>query len=235
MLQRFFILCCLFFSQTITAQKCFDKLNKLELYSDSKDQINGTKWIYQKLYLGTPLLMDKSWPNADITFLNGTVYKGVQMNWDLSNNELILFYSETGNEKYVVINKDSLSGFIFTDTITHSKHTYEYTELKGIKGKTLYENASVGKISFFIRPKKIVGVAPGSSNAGEYIPDNDYYLDTGNGYYSFHTNHQLIKLFTGYAADLKRFIRKNGIKITNQDPGPVIRILNYYKTLDPNG
>jgi hypothetical protein len=232
MLLRLFILCCfIFFSKTASAQNCLDEIYHNKLYSGSDDIINGKKWIYEKRYLGTPLLMENYWPEADILY-NGFHYKGIVMNYDVYKNEIIIFHPEKGREKYVVISKDNLSGFSFTDTLTGRKHFYEYVELSGIRGKALYENSSVGKASFYIKPLKTVEVRSVERGQGEFSVFYEYYLDVGKGYTGFRTKSQLIKLFPTHNKELKRFIRKNNIKINNKHPENIITVLNFFDSLD---
>ena len=163
------------------AQNCLDEILHNKLYTNLNNIINGRKWIYEKKYLGSPLLMEKYWPEADI-FYNGIHYLGQVMNYDVYKAEIIIYYSEKGKEKYVQISKDYLQGFSFTDTVTGLKHFYEYTELPGIKGKALYENASLGKILFFIKPIKRVEESSGGKGRGQFSEYYEYYLNPGGGF-----------------------------------------------------
>lgn len=161
-----------------------------ELYSGSDDIINGRKWIYEKKYNGSPLLMENYWPEADVIY-KGSVYRGVLMNYDLLKDEIILYHPEKDKEKYVVISKDHLSGFSYTDTIKNTKHIFEYIELRGVRGKALYENASTDKLSFYIKPVKKVEAKSADNVQGEYVGFFEYYLGTAKGYISFKNKKQL--------------------------------------------
>jgi hypothetical protein len=220
---------CIVYSEKGYSQNCLEKINQNKLYSGTNDIINGKKWIYEKKFLGSPLLMENYWPKAEISY-KGSRYTGILLNYDVLKNEIIVFHSEKSNDKYVVLGIDDLTGFSFTDTVWNRKHIYEYTELAGIKGKALYENASVGKVSFYIKPVKTVEVKS-SDGQGTYTDSYEYFIDTGNGYSSFRSKSQLIKLLSDHNSELHRFIRKNRLKINNQQPENILTVLRYYDGL----
>jgi hypothetical protein len=226
---RLFILFCIVYSEKGYSQNCLNKINQNILYSGSYDIINGIKWVYEKKFLGSPLLMENYWPKADILY-NGSKYTGIVLNYDVLKNELIVFHSENGNDKYVVLGIDNLSGFSFTDTVWNRKHIFEYVELTGIKGKSLYENASTGKIMFYIKPVKTVEIKS-ADEQGSYSDSYEYYLNTGNRYSIFRSKNQFIKLLANHSSEVKKFIRKNRIKINSQLPDNIIAVLRYYDGL----
>ena len=228
---RLFILCCFIYCQPVPAQNCLDVLKSNPLYSNSNDIINGQKWINEKRYSGNPMLEENFWPKADVLY-NGVHYREIRMNYDLYKDEIIVFYPEKGQEKYVVISRDKLSGFSYSDTLKHRNHFYEYIELAGISGKALYENASVGKVSLFIKPIKKIEQTPGESREGKYSGFYEYYLDVGHGYTSFHSKSQLIKLLANHSTEVKRFIRKEKLEINNDLPENIVIVLKYFDGLN---
>jgi hypothetical protein len=226
---RLFILFSIVYCEKGYSQNCLDEINKNILYSGSDEIINGQKWMYEKKFLGSPLLIENYWPKADISY-NGSKYSGIILNWDVLKNELIVFHSDKGKDKYVVLGINDLSGFSFTDTVWNRKHIYEYVNLAGTNGKALYENASTGIISFYIKPVKTVE-ANSANGLGVYTNSYEYFIDTGNGYNSFRTKKQLIKLLDNHSSEISRFIRKNKLKINSQLPDHVIAVLRYYDGL----
>ena len=222
---RLFILCSIVCSENSYAQNCLDKITYNSLYSGSNNIINGRKWIYEKKYLGSPLLLADYWPKADISY-NGTHYTGVVMNYDVLKNEIIVYHPEKDKDKYVLLSIDSLSGFSYIDTVSSRKHIYENTELSGIKGKALYENASAGKISFYIKPIKTVQTK--AEGQGAYSDSFEYYINVGNVYRRFRSKSQFVKLLPNHSSDLKRYLRKNKLKISDRYPGNIVTALKYY-------
>ena len=74
------------------AQNCLDSIRHNPLYSNSNNIFNGIKWIYEKKYLGSPLLVENYWPKGSI-FYKGVQYSDVFMNYDLYKNQAIVFLS----------------------------------------------------------------------------------------------------------------------------------------------
>jgi hypothetical protein len=223
---RLFILIGILYCNNVSAQNCLVEI-KHSMFANSDDIINGTKWIYEKRYLGSPMIMEKYWPKADILY-NGVHFNGVLMNYNVYGDEIIIFHPEKGKEKYVVISKDKLSGFSFTDTITNRKHIYEYIELPGIRGRALYENARVGKTLLYIKPMKKIDVRTSKGLQGEFSDYFEYYLKTGEGFTEFKSKSQLITLLSNHSIELNRFIRKNKLKINSQHPENIIKVLNFF-------
>ena len=174
------------------SQNCLDTILLSEPYASSNDIINGRKWIYEKKYMGSPLLTEEYWPEATISY-KGVVYKEVLMNFDIVKNEIIIYFPEKGKEKYVVLNTDYLSEFSFSDSLMNRDRFFEFKELPGIYGKALYENASAGKISFYIKPVKKIVVGSSGKGRGAYQSLYEYYIDSGTGYSGFRSKNTLIK------------------------------------------
>jgi len=212
-----------------SAQNCLDIINNSELYEKKDDIINGTKWIYEKKYLGSPLLVENYWPRADILY-GGVLYKGVLMNYDVYKNDIIIFHPETGKEKYVVISKDYLTGFSYTDTMTKKKHQYNYSEIPCTGGKALYETLVFKKMTLHIKPYKIIS-GRSTGGQGEFRGYFTYYLQMGSVCSNFRSKNQLIKLLETHGKELSRFIRRNNIKIDSANPDNILAVLSYYDEL----
>ena len=228
---RYCLVLCLLSGKVSLAQDCLDVINSTGLYTRTDDIINGTKWIYEKKYLGSPLLVEKYWPKADILY-KGALYTGVVMNYDVYKNEFIIFHPEKGKEKYVVISNDYLAGFLYTDNVTNKRHHYEYSEIPGISGKALYESIVFDKTVLYIKPIKNIAVRS-AKGQGEFTGYSAYYLQIGGVCNNFRSKNQLIKLFPEHGADLAKFIRRNNKKFNTDNPDNIVAILRYYDELNP--
>jgi hypothetical protein len=224
-----FILVCIVAGKPASAQNCLEDVWHRPLYSGFNDIINGTKWIYEKKYLGSPMLMEDYWPRADIEY-NGEHYEGIVMNYDVYHHELVIYHPEKGKEKYIVITMDKLSGFTFTDSVTRRSHVYEYRELPGIRGKFIYENAGSGQTSLYIRPAKIID-AGSSGGQGEFSSIYEYYLGIGDRYTVVRSQRQMIKVLASHENELIRFIRKSKLKIDDRHPDNMIALINFFDGL----
>lgn len=228
---RLFLLCCFIFGQSVSAQNCLDVLKSNPLYSNSNDIVNGRKWNNETRYIGSPMLIENYWPKGNILY-NGTHFKDIHLNYDVFKDELIVYISEKGQEKYIVINNDHLSGFSFTDILLQRNRLFEYTELAGIEGKTLYEKIPVNKVSFFIRPMIKFDATPSQNTLGKYSGYYLYYLDAGKGFTTFRSKSQLLKLLVIHRAEMNKFIRKEKLTINNKHPEDIVAVIKYFDGLN---
>jgi hypothetical protein len=226
---RIFILFCLMAGKPALAQKCLDDVFHRPPYSGSNEIVNGTKWTYEKKYLGSPMLVENYWPKAEILY-NGEHYKGIVMNYDIYHNELVIYHPEKGKEKYILIGMDKLSGFSFTDSLTRGRRVFEYIELPGVRGKFMYENAGSGITPLFIRPVKSIE-ARSSGGQGEFSNNYEYYLGVGDQYIALHSKRQIINVLAKHESELTRFIRKSKLKIDNRHPENIIALIRYFDGL----
>lgn len=221
---------CFTTGETAYSQNCLADVLHDPLYSNSKDIINGTKWVYKKKYSGSPMLVENYWPKVNILYKE-VHYSGLYLNFDLYKNQAIVFYPERGNEKYVNLEMDYFLGFTFTDTITGRTHKYEYLELPGTKGMELYETASTGTIPLHIRPVKMIENRSSEKGSGKYTTHFDSYIGIENEYVIIRNKRQIFKLLQHHVTEIKRYIRKNHLKINNQHPEDIVAVIKYFDTI----
>jgi sialate O-acetylesterase len=207
-----------------------DNLQSMDLYSFSKDIINGTKWTYQKIYKGNPFISEEYWPIADLVY-KGVKYSGYHINYDLYKNNLILLYDDNNNKKYVVLSNNYLESFSYTDTVSNQEHHYEYFRVPGTNGKELYEKVYGGKTSFIIRPMCEIKNDPTSNFPGEYSRSYEYYIEVEGEYERIHSKKTLLNALKRNVPEVKKFIRKNRLKIDKNHPENLVPVLKYYDEL----
>ena len=120
-----------------------------------------------------------------------------------------------------------MTGFSFSDSLLKRNRFFEYVELPGIKGKTLYENASAGKISFYVKPIKKLVIGSSGLGGGAYDSYYEYFLYAGTYYSGFQSKKQFIRYLGTYGSEANRFIKKNRLKINNQNPENIITVISY--------
>ena len=223
-------LCCLVNFQPVDAQTCLDVLKNNALYSNSNVIINGRKWVNETGYAGSPMLEENYWPKANILY-NGIRFSDIHMNYDLYKDELIVYYPEKSQERYIVINKDHLGEFSFADSLIHRDRLFKYIELPDAGKKVLCEKIPAGKASLFIKQIKTVEATPSENTKGKYLTLYKYYFDAGSGFYSFRSKSQLIKLLTDHKTEMNKFIRKKNLKINQKHPEDIVTAIRYYDGL----
>jgi hypothetical protein len=231
MFTRFLIIILFASANSCYSQNCLDIILSKRIFTKQGDIINGRQWINEKHYSGSPLLIQKYWPDGEV-FYNGLHYSGQTINYDLSREEMIIYCQDRGMAKFVVISNEKLEGFNFTDTVSNRRHSYEYRELDGIKGTALYENASQGKIRFYIKPIKKIELRSVRDGSGEYYDRYEYYLKGSEGFVRVTSKGQLIKLLQTHEDLLKRYIRDHNFKLSDRNPENIIDLISYCNSLD---
>ena len=207
-----------------------DDLESLDLYSFSKDIINGPKWIFQKIYKGNPYLSEGYWPRAELVY-RGTRYTGFYMNYDLYNDNLILLYADNGIKKYVVLSDKYLESFSYADTVSRQEHHYVYFKIPGTDSKALYEKVYQGRTSFIIQPRCEIKHQASGSYPGEYLRSYEYYIEVEGEYERIHSKKTLLNALKRDIPEVKKFIRKNRLKINKKHPENLVPVLKFYDEL----
>ncbi len=203
----------------------------MALYSPTKEILNGTKWTFRKQYKGNPFIAEDYWPYASLIY-RGKRYSGFQINYDLYEDDLILLFTDKESKKYIVLAKDYLESFSYTDTLSHQEHFYEYFEMPGTSGKELYEKVYDGRTSFILRPGCTISEDPSGSFAGVYTRSFEYFIRVEGNYERFQSKKSLLGLLNRHARELKKFIRGNRLKINSLHPENIVRVLKYFDEID---
>jgi hypothetical protein len=227
----FFVAFSLLISQTIHAQNVPVEIKTNPLYSHNKEIINGTKWIYQKKYRGIPFLAGASWVSGNVMYRK-EIFEDVQLNYDLYTDEFILFVPDEANKKFVVVSKDFLQSFSFTDPTTHKNRFFEFLQLPGTKEKQLYEVAYSGNSTLLLRHKKKVSSKVADGFLGDYVTSVGFYLKTGDHYQTFKKKKDLFKILGKHIPELRQFIRKNKLKIKTKNYTDIAPVIEYFDQLE---
>ena len=207
-----------------------DELQRMELYSLRKDIINGTKWTFRKMYRGSPYLSEGYWPMAELVY-RGTRYTGLYMNYDLYHGRLILLHDENGSRKYLALSDQFLDSFSYTDTVSRQQRRFVYMQIPGTDRKALYEKVYQGKTSFLIRPRCEIRHVASGGFPGEYIRNYEYYIVVEGRYERVHSKKTLLNALKRDIPEVKRFIRKNRLKINKNHPENMFTILRFYDSI----
>lgn len=207
-----------------------DLLTEMDLYCETKDILNGTKWIFTKQYKGNPFLAEDYWPYASLNY-NGKTYEGFQVNYDLHTEDFILLYPEKENKKYVVLSKNKLESFSYSDTLSQKDHLFVYTRIPGTKSRDLYETLYEGKSSFIVRPMCEIADDPSEAFPGVYNRTFDYYIQIDGTYTRIHSKKSLLKALQRNIPEVKKFIRKNHLKINRLHPENIAMVMQYFDAI----
>ncbi len=142
-----------------------------------------------------------------------------------------MLYDDNNNKKYVVLSNNYLESFSYADTISNQEHHYEYFRVPGTNGKELYEKVYEGETSFIIRPMCEIKNDPTSNFPGEYSRSYEYYIEVEGEYERIHSKKTLLNALKRNVQEVKKFIRKNKLKIDKNHPENLVPVLRYYDEL----
>jgi hypothetical protein len=213
------------------AQEIPDEISSNSLYSQSKDIINGTKWVYEKKNRGIPYLVGNNWATGNVKY-DSKLFPGVRFNYNLFTDEFIIFSSDEGNKKYVAVQKDFLESFSYRDTLTNKERFFEYVQLPGTNQKRLYEIIYQGKSLFMVRHIKAVRSKVADGFFGDYIDAADMYIKVDNTFETFSNKKDLLNILAKHTQELNKFIHKNKIKIKKLNYENIASVINYFDELE---
>lgn len=210
-----------------TAQTTFNKIIKTDLYTSGKSIVNGIDWTNSVSYQGNRFCGSKNWKDGSVLF-NGKLYSGLKINYDVLEDELVLYDETPEAEKYVQLNKNLIEQFSFTYNGT--RKTFVNKELNTSKGKEIYEEIYNGDVSFYIRHKKSVKKEIGTVYMGKLYDSNTFYLYHSEQAHAFKNKKKVLQIL-GNSKELKDFIRKENLKIHKDYPNDIVRLLIYHQSL----
>jgi hypothetical protein len=210
-----------------TAQTTFNSIINDDLYTSGKSIVNGIAWNNSVAYQGNRFCGSTKWKDGTVLF-NGRLHSGLKINYDVLEDELILFDETPGAEKYIQLNKELIKQFSYTDKNTTK--IFVYKELNLSKGKEIYEEVYKGEVSFYIKHKKSVKKEIGTVYMGKLYDNNTLYLQDAQQSYSFKNKKNILHIL-GDSEELKTFIRKENLRIHKNYPNDIVRLLVYHQSL----
>lgn len=209
------------------AQNSFNDLVTSELYASRRSVVNGISWTNSVAYQGNRFCGSSNWKEGSIHF-NGRFYSGLKINYDVLEDELILFDETPGAEKYIQLNKKLIEQFSYTDG--NKTQTFVFKELNTSKGKEIFEEVYKGEISFYIKHKKSVKKEIGTVYMGKLYDDNSLYLYDSQHSFAFKNKKNVVNIL-GNSKEIKDFIRREHLKINRKYPNDIVRLLVYHQSL----
>jgi len=179
-----------------------------------------------------PLLTPSKSYSSSVT-VNGRKYNGVYLNYD-TFKDLVIYIDSTKSFDFrpfeVALNKDNVDSFEFSspyDTISFryfDKKADSEFDLKDGFYQVVYD----GKSKYLIKHKSFLYERDAID---EYFYSASGYVNVGNGFIKIKSTRQFIKLFEDRSGDVKKFIKKSGIKISKANKKQIMSVLKFYDNL----
>lgn len=218
-----------FVNFTSLSQTDFDIIIQKELYTPDRDIINGTSWSNSMVYKGHPYCGSSQWKTGDVVF-NGETYSDLSINYNIVEDELILFDEKKGNEKYIKLNKRLIEEFTYFDESESTTKSFIHKELVLGDGKEFFEKVYSGTVSFYIRHKKWIKKNIGEGYMGTLYTNNNFYIGDSAGVHLFRKKGRLLDIL-GSSKELNKYIRKENLKINKKHPEDIVKLLMHFENL----
>ncbi|MCY1722773.1 hypothetical protein OU798_20655 [Prolixibacteraceae bacterium Z1-6] len=213
----------------VCSQNTFDELIEQDLYANQRWIVNGVAWTNSSSYKGNRFCGSSKWKLGEVVF-NGKEYFSVWINYDVLEQELILYDEKPGSEKYIKLNRQLIESFSYEDQGETKMFVVE--ELVPGNGTQIYEKVQSGAISFYIKYRKSVKNEIQGDYLGKIINNNIYYLVDEQGVHAFKNKKQVLDIL-GNTKALKKYIRKENLVINRKKPEDIVRLLVYNELLTP--
>jgi hypothetical protein len=214
----------------VFAQKSFDELENLPLFSNENEIVNGEQWIYQKRYAGHPFWKDDIWYNGYVNY-KGERFDDVSMRYDIHTNNIIILKKLANETRAYKLNKHYLNSFALFDTKLNNTVVFQYGHLTDSINKEIYFNAYNGEFGYYILYRKVINNRVSETYAGEFIEAPILYAHIHGQLIEFKTQADLLKLFGNRKPEIKKFIRQNRIKYRKKNPEVLIPVFQHYDVL----
>lgn len=186
---------------------------------------NGRLWLPQFPHVqGTQFFIDPDWKKAELT-INGRKYDGVDINYDMVNDQVIAPYLNTGN---IIMNYLLLDSFSFMA----GSRKYNFVSLKSdnklIDGylELIYD----GNIRILRKWRKMV-VYYDVSQTYQFREEATVFISYGNSFTRLKGKRNLYNLFRSHKNEIKIFIRKLNPSPDIKAPETFIPVFEYIDNL----
>jgi hypothetical protein len=175
---------------------------------------------------GNQFLFSNEYLPATVT-INGKYFKGLNINFDIYNDEII---TPKNNGAMVQLNKEMVDSF----TLQYELKTYRFKNtdpdsLKEIKGyvNVLYE----GKCALYVKYKKEIELLAVDDKYDLFFQTQKIFLVQGKTVTQISNKKDLLKAMNNEKVQIKAFMKKNGVRVSKKTPSGFVSVVRYYDSL----
>jgi hypothetical protein len=219
-----------FLSDSVILQK--SKASALAVYDRAMEGnlhiYNGSEYTpYQSLSGEHPFFLTSEWTSGNILY-DGEWFENVPMLYDLEKGLIIISYYFKGIK--MQLSSDRVQEFTLHDHwFINLKQTFDSLEMKAGFYDVLYK----GKTSVVTkRTKKYFEHMSGTDLTQGFKETGQHYLLTHGKYHKVSTKSGVLSLLTDKKKDLKIYIRKNRLFVSEREAS-IARVAQYYDSLKP--
>jgi len=212
------------------AGPCPDFRPPQEKRPGDQDLFNGRIWHnqYPKVF-GDQFFLTNTFLKGSVT-LNGRKYDGLDLLYDIANDELIM---KSESYPVIIMNKEMVDSFTLRNGNRIYKIINERIDTNVIhRGyiNVLYQGPS----AFYVKYTKRIQPLAVDGRFDLFYQEARMYLKQDTNMVRVETKKELFKLLKDKKKEIKEFVRIrniNGYRLSLKDPDSVIPLLNYYDSL----
>ena len=186
----------------------------------------GKEWRNNyTLVKGDQFLFSKEFMSGTVS-MNGITYNGLEVNYDIYNDELIA----KANRRIVVqMNKEMIDSF----SLSSQLHTYRFINIRNdsLTGigyvNVLYNQKSI----LFIKYKKEIEPLAVDDKWDLFFRTSRIYLMVNGVNYHIGVKKDLFNALPEYKTQIKEFMIKNKLKVSKNAPESFIPVIRYYDSI----
>ena len=194
---------------------------------------SGTTYSFnRKDTKGHPFIYTDSWQTGDV-FIYDRVFFDIEMKLDIYNDVLLLNHKGARNpHQAIILNDPSLRGGVLSGRFFIKIQTQEADSLKVREG--YYELVYHEKSTVLVKHRKTIdsSLKFGTDLHEEYVSDANCFLIINGKASRINNRKALVKALSKHNAAIKRFIKDNRIKYSNQKLENIIKVVRFYDSLD---
>ncbi len=188
---------------------------------------NGRVWEnrYQKI-LSHEFFMTRNPVSGSVT-INGRTFHGLLLRYDIYNDELLMLDSP---ETYLQLNKEAVSGFVLE--IDGIRYLFENFDSKKPGSFNGYGQVIYHGDTWLVRKhvKEIKNKAV-NNIYDSFTESQSTWLIAQDASWQLSGSPDLYRALSDRAAEVKRYVRDNGIRFRMKVPESVIPVLKFYDSL----
>ena len=160
--------------------------------------------------------------------MNGYRFNDLPLLSDIYNDQLI---TPGANGTIIQLNKEMVDSFDLSYVL--KKYRFEKVANDTVRGFDGYVNILYkGKVTLYLKYKKEIALLEVDDKYDKFYMVTRIYLLKNNIVYQIRTRKDLMNVMEDHKAQVKSYMRKNGLHIFKKDPASFVPAVKYYDTLN---
>jgi hypothetical protein len=187
---------------------------------------NGRIWrnLYSRIQ-EDQFLFSRDFIQGSLT-IGGETFKGIQLKYDIFKDELLT----PVEDGIIQLNKEMIDSF----SLTYNNRDYKFIKMREDSvstSKSYFEILYEGKSSLYVKHLKKIEKMAVEGKYDKFYQVNRIYLVKGNKFITVTRKSDFLKVLEDKKTQVREFLKKNKLRITEKVPETFIPVLMYYDNL----